>query len=160
MILGFARKGWGQGIVSTYILGVSKHVSTFDNLSLSCYLDLTFLSFKDTGTPQKETFILNVNSELISSKVMECVYFHVTNESARNKTQWITDFVQLSWPVNCKQTIIFAIFTHCGLVTPYGIRDLGQHWFRQWLNKCWLIIEVRWQFYRRLINHQIMEISL
>ena len=22
--------------------------------------------------------------------------------------------------------------THCGLVTPYGGRDLGQHWFRQW----------------------------
>ena len=24
------------------------------------------------------------------------------------------------------------ISTHCGLVTPYGGRDLGQHWFRQW----------------------------
>ena len=23
--------------------------------------------------------------------------------------------------------------THCGLVTPYGSRDLGQHWFRYWL---------------------------
>ena len=23
--------------------------------------------------------------------------------------------------------------THCGLVTPYGGRDLGQHWLRQWL---------------------------
>ena len=23
--------------------------------------------------------------------------------------------------------------THCGLVTPYGDRDLGQHWLRQWL---------------------------
>ena len=23
--------------------------------------------------------------------------------------------------------------THCGLVTPYGGRDLGKHWFRQWL---------------------------
>ena len=23
--------------------------------------------------------------------------------------------------------------THCGLVKPYGNRDLGQHWLRQWL---------------------------
>ena len=23
--------------------------------------------------------------------------------------------------------------THCGLVTPYSDRDLGQHWLRQWL---------------------------
>ena len=23
--------------------------------------------------------------------------------------------------------------THCGLMTAYGGRDLGQHWFRQWL---------------------------
>ena len=26
--------------------------------------------------------------------------------------------------------IIFL--THCGLVTPYGNRDLGQHWLRWW----------------------------
>ena len=25
------------------------------------------------------------------------------------------------------------LVTHCGLVTPYGSRYLGQHWFRQWL---------------------------
>ena len=24
----------------------------------------------------------------------------------------------------------FHFLTHCGLVTPYGITDLGQHWFR------------------------------
>ena len=24
------------------------------------------------------------------------------------------------------------ILTHCGLMTPYGDRDLGQHWLRQW----------------------------
>ena len=23
--------------------------------------------------------------------------------------------------------------THCGLVTPYGDKDLGQHWLRKWL---------------------------
>ena len=27
--------------------------------------------------------------------------------------------------------------THCGLVTPYGSRDLSQHWFRQWLVAWW-----------------------
>ena len=25
------------------------------------------------------------------------------------------------------------LLTHCGLVTPYGGRDLSQHWLRQWL---------------------------
>ena len=25
------------------------------------------------------------------------------------------------------------VLTHCGLVTPYGDRDLGQHWLRKWL---------------------------
>ena len=41
------------------------------------------------------------------------------------------------------------LLTHCGLVTPYGDRDLGQHWIRKWLtapshylNQCWLIISV------------------
>ena len=27
----------------------------------------------------------------------------------------------------------YCPLTHCGLVTPYGGRDLGQYWFRQWL---------------------------
>ena len=27
----------------------------------------------------------------------------------------------------------FESLTHCGLVTPYGGRDLGQHWLRKWL---------------------------
>ena len=27
----------------------------------------------------------------------------------------------------------FNSLTHCGLVTPYGGLDLGQHWFRLWL---------------------------
>ena len=27
----------------------------------------------------------------------------------------------------------YCTLTHCGLVTPYGDRDLGQHWLRQWL---------------------------
>ena len=27
--------------------------------------------------------------------------------------------------------------THCGLVMPYGCRDLGQHWFRKWLVAWW-----------------------
>ena len=28
---------------------------------------------------------------------------------------------------------IGCLLTHCGLVMPYGGRELGQHWFRQWL---------------------------
>ena len=28
---------------------------------------------------------------------------------------------------------LFLVLTHCGLVTPYGYRDLGQHWLKQWL---------------------------
>ena len=29
--------------------------------------------------------------------------------------------------------IHYSLLTHCGPVTPYGDRDLGQHWLRQWL---------------------------
>ena len=51
---------------------------------------------------------------------------------------------------------LITILTHCGLVTPYGIIELGQHQFRLWLvgclmapyhylNHCWQIIsEVLW----------------
>ena len=29
--------------------------------------------------------------------------------------------------------IHYSLLTQCGLVTPYGGRDLGQHWLRQWI---------------------------
>ena len=31
---------------------------------------------------------------------------------------------------SCQDTAIWEFLTHCGLVKPYAIRDLGQHWFR------------------------------
>ena len=51
-------------------------------------------------------------------------------------------------------TIQYNQSTHCGLVTPYGIRHLVQHWLREsmtwclmtpshYLNQCWLIIHQR-----------------
>ena len=53
-----------------------------------------------------------------------------------------------------------SILTHSGLVTPYGDRDLGQHWAlaqviacclttpSHYLNQCWQIIsEVQWHSY-------------
>ena len=30
----------------------------------------------------------------------------------------------------CFVVVWYGYLTHCGLVMPYGIRDLGQHWFR------------------------------
>ena len=47
------------------------------------------------------------------------------------------------------------VLTHCGLMTPYGDTDLGQHWLRylacclmapsHYLNQCWLIFsKVQW----------------
>ena len=35
--------------------------------------------------------------------------------------------------VRASYGVSFEDLTHCGLVTPYDNRDLGQHWFRQWL---------------------------
>ena len=34
------------------------------------------------------------------------------------------------WPSLNYRYICFFYLTHCGLVTPYGGRDLGQHWLR------------------------------
>ena len=33
----------------------------------------------------------------------------------------------------CPFCPVFNVLTHWGLVTPYGDRDLGQHWLRWWL---------------------------
>ena len=32
--------------------------------------------------------------------------------------------------INSSQGEVIVTLTHCGLVTPYGERDLGQHWLR------------------------------
>ena len=33
----------------------------------------------------------------------------------------------------CLMNMCYSHFTHCGLVTPYGDKELCHHWFRQWL---------------------------
>ena len=43
--------------------------------------------------------------------------WHVNWYRIRNKLQWN----------------LHRNSTYCGLVTPYGDRDMGQHWLRQWL---------------------------
>ena len=54
------------------------------------------------------------------------------------------------------KTKTLMILAHWGLVTPYVVTYLGQHWFRNWqvtystpnrhLNQCWIIFEVKWIF--------------
>ena len=41
-------------------------------------------------------------------------------------------FFFISWN-NFRMTRVNVKLTHCGLVTPYGDIDLGQHWLRKWL---------------------------
>ena len=43
------------------------------------------------------------------------------------------------WNKGC----ILWILTHCGLVTPFGDIDLGQHWLRQWLG-AWRHQAITW----------------
>ena len=79
-------------------------------------------------------------------------------------------------------TTIFSYLSHCGLVTPYGIIQLDQHWFWQYgfvlvmaccltapshyLNWCWLVIsEVFWHspegnFTGNLLKIFILNMSL
>ena len=59
--------------------------------------------------------------------------------------------------------VVHVGLTHCGLLTPYRVIDLGQHWFSQWFvahlpppthyrNQCWLI--VGWTISEILITNQ------
>ena len=35
--------------------------------------------------------------------------------------------------ISPQQNVVATASTHCGLVTPFGDIDLGQHWLREWL---------------------------
>ena len=43
----------------------------------------------------------------------------------------------------CVTDICKELINHCGLVTPCGNRDLGQHWLRYWL-VAWLHQAITW----------------
>ena len=53
---------------------------------------------------------------------------------------WLVDslqkgpVMQKSFQLSCSH---HECLTHCGLVTPYGVRYLSQHWFRYWLVAWW-----------------------
>ena len=49
------------------------------------------------------------------------------------RSQWANGGQPLNRNITPKNN---GISTHCSLVTPHGVRHLGQHWFRQWLVAC------------------------
>ena len=49
----------------------------------------------------------------------------------------------MSLCVYCKVCYRGTDLTYCGLVTPYGDRDLGQHWLRKWL-RAWRHQTITW----------------
>ena len=61
----------------------------------------------------------------------------------------IWDRIKEWWSVEKKKRENDNQLIHCGLVTPCGDRELGQHWFRwcltapsHYLNQCWLIMHL------------------
>ena len=62
---------------------------------------------------------------------MSSIYFHY----------WVVEQMLLKYAIHLifclLGLVLLNIWTHCGLVTPYGNRDLGQHWIRQWFVAWW-----------------------
>ena len=40
---------------------------------------------------------------------------------------------KIYFPMYSRHALVGSFLTHCGLVTPYGDSDPGQHWLRYWL---------------------------
>ena len=58
------------------------------------------------------------------------VYWHLAEENFTETVLNVTHY-KVSENYKFENTATGANeFTHCGLVTPYGGMDLGQHWFR------------------------------
>ena len=80
-----------------------------------------------------------INSMIAGEVVLVCVTNIQANEVPHNSQHMacmdrVSHSHVATWPVN--EAMITSItsscswLTHCGLVTPYGNIDLGQHWFR------------------------------
>ena len=67
----------------------------------------------------------NFNEILIEIHTFSFKKMHLKMSSAK----WRPFCLGLNVLTHCGQPEL----THCGLVTLYGDRDLGQHWLRQWL---------------------------
>ena len=57
---------------------------------------------------------------------------HQTTSHYLNQCWTLYGFIRPQWVNRMAQefTLCHSWLTHCGLVTPFGDRDLGQHWFR------------------------------
>ena len=74
-----------------------------------CY---DMISFRQNS--QKDTLFFDLNSTSVTAALyaMSCINVFDDTMAPANLTEWDTD----------------NTLTHWGLVTPYGDRDLGQHW--------------------------------
>ena len=72
------------------------------------------------------------------TKILRKSTCHHIDGLMQERHNTIADALELH--LSCTKPSIWGLFcsglselTHCGLVTPYGDRDLGQHWLRLWL---------------------------
>ena len=152
-------------------LGLIKVLSTKNDISQK-WLCLTKLSITTTDYP-----LAQVKCHLIRSSVIQTeLQYHITDCSEWREisvtTQTdstvllsaiaVSDCVWLCHWMAPRVTTGMSLLTHCGLVTPFGDMELGQHLLQvmaccltapsHYLNQCWLIItEALWHSSRGII---------
>ena len=104
------------------------------------------------------TIIISTDKSALWPNVVKWSRFYPTWNA---QVSWSNNHSLKLCPFNCSNTPVSNCspsfidsshwLTHCGLVTLYSYRHLGQHWFRWWLvawrlpNPCWLIAsKVQW----------------
>ena len=61
--------------------------------------------------------------------LLDCIVSQMTVNSFESIIVFVSSYVRIQCQLH--NTEIWAIsLTYCGLVTPYGDRELGQHWLR------------------------------
>ena len=109
---------------------------------------LSSLNYDDEGELDEESGkicaanrIFNVDNEILVNESGKMVFLIQLLDNLKQNGHRCLVFSQSRKVLDILQKVLrdqvrFWSLTHCGLVTPYGDRDLGQHWLRLWLVAC------------------------
>ena len=100
------------------------------------YIFYTKFGTKRSNRDQKNIMVCSVNFNINADNVtVTHCNIHVPQQGFLTFQTWGTIWW---WHANeiSREHAVLRELTHCSLVTPYGVRYLGQDRFRQWLGAC------------------------
>ena len=129
------EQGKGRNLQTLNYVGSGICLTHWGRVTHICVGKLTIISSDNGLSPEQRQAIIWTNAGILLIEPLGTNFSEIfIGIQPFSFKKMYLKMASAKWRPSC---LGLNVLTHCGLMTPYGDRDLGQHWLRQWLVAWW-----------------------